>query len=79
MGLGLRHLHTTQELIRLKDLIAHNFQQTDTGKLYKTSLETLYIELGLGTDLDLIPLDIIHSLASNSLVKSTCLFVRQHL
>lgn len=75
MGLGIKHIHTTQELLRLQDIITHIFQQTNTGQLYRISWELLFIELGMGTDLDQIPFDIIQTLATSSLVKSTCLFI----
>ncbi len=78
MGLGIKHMHTTQELLRLKDIITHIFQHSNTGKLYKTSWETFFIELGLGTDLNHIPTDAIQALATDSLVKSTFLFLKAH-
>jgi hypothetical protein len=42
MGLGIKRLHTYQELLRLKDIITHIFQQTTTGQLYRTSWEILF-------------------------------------
>jgi hypothetical protein len=37
MGLDFMHLHTMQEIARLKDLINHTYQNTTTVKLYRTS------------------------------------------
>jgi hypothetical protein len=47
MGLNIVHLHTLQEILRIKDIIFHTFNDTLTGRSYKTSLEIFYIELGL--------------------------------
>jgi hypothetical protein len=78
MGLGIKHLFTTQEILRLRDIIFQVFQRSTTGKLYKTSLELLIIELGMGTDLHLVPVDVIRSIATDTLIKSTCLFLNTH-
>jgi hypothetical protein len=51
MGLGLKHLHTTQEICRLKDLVSHVSRHTNTGSLYKTTLENSISEVGMGTDI----------------------------
>jgi hypothetical protein len=48
MGLGLLHLFTIQEAARLKDIILHIYNNMLTGQLYKTSVELLLIELGMG-------------------------------
>jgi hypothetical protein len=48
MGLGLLQLFTVQEAARLKDIVIHIYNNTLTGQLYKTSLELLLIELGMG-------------------------------
>jgi hypothetical protein len=45
-GLGFRHLHTDQEIQRLKDLVFHTANDTITGRLYRASLELMHIELG---------------------------------
>jgi hypothetical protein len=59
----------------LEDLIKHTYLKTTTGELYRTSLELLFIELGLGLDLQLIPYPDMAQMASNSLVKSTWKFL----
>jgi len=46
--LGLLHLFTIQEAARLKDIILHIYNNMLTGQLYKTSVELLLIELGMG-------------------------------
>ncbi len=71
-------MHITEELLRLKDIITHIFQHTNTGKLYKTSWEMFFVKLGLGADLNHIPTDVIQALATDSLVKSACLFLNAH-
>ena len=56
----------------------HTFRNTNTGTLYRSSLENFFIELGFGTDISEIPIDTIRSTATDSLVKSSCIFLRQH-
>jgi hypothetical protein len=55
MGLGLKNLFTIQEILRLKDILRHVHQRNTTGRLYRTSLELLIIELGMGSALHSIP------------------------
>jgi hypothetical protein len=38
MGLGIKHIHTIQEITRLKDILYHAMQDCLLGSLYKTSL-----------------------------------------
>jgi Reverse transcriptase (RNA-dependent DNA polymerase) len=78
MGLGLQHLYTIQEIERLKDMIQHTFRSTTTGQLYRTSLELLYIELGLTQDLDSISFSTMSGITTDSLVKSSWNFLQQH-
>jgi hypothetical protein len=78
MGLGLKHLHTTQEISRLKDLLSHVYRRMNMGDLYKMSLETLIVEVGMGTNIHLIDSHILSILATDSLVKSTCIFFLKH-
>ncbi len=75
MGLGWTHLHTSQEIMRLEVLIKHTYLKTTTGELYRTSLELLFIELGLGLQLHLISYPDMAQMASNSLVKITWKFL----
>jgi hypothetical protein len=78
MGLGFPHLYTMQEIARLKDVIQHTFRGTNTGKMYRTSFELLYIEIGLTLDLHLIPFTTMSALTTDSLVKSSWQFLNLH-
>lgn len=78
MGLGLKYLYTTQEILCLKDKLSQVYQRSITGKLYKTSLELIIIELGMGSDLHLIPQELMESIATDTLIISTCLFLQNH-
>ncbi len=78
MGLGVKHPHTTQEICRLKDIISHVSQRTNTGILYRNTLELLILELGMGTVLHLIKEEVLSLLATDSLIKSTVQFLLQH-
>jgi hypothetical protein len=42
MGLNILHLYYIQEIARIKDVIFHTFNDTLTGRLYKTSMELFY-------------------------------------
>jgi hypothetical protein len=77
MGLNIYHLYTLQEISRLKDIILHTFNDTLTGKLYRTSLELFFIELGLSPTghWDISTVDL---LTTPSLIKATMLFIKQH-
>jgi hypothetical protein len=70
MGLGLPHWYTIQEILRIKDLISHTYTSTTTGHLYQTSLELLFLEIGMGTNLHDIQYDLVSNLATNSLIIS---------
>jgi hypothetical protein len=71
MGLGIQHLYTIHEIARLKDIINHTYKATTTGNLIRTSLELLFLEVGMGTNLAAIDFDSTSYLATDSLVKST--------
>jgi hypothetical protein len=43
-GLGIPHFYTIQEILRIKDMIKHNFLQSITCQLYTASLEYLHLE-----------------------------------
>jgi hypothetical protein len=74
-GLGLPHLYTIQEISRLKDMMSHTFKNTTTGNLYRTSMELLIIELGMGTDFSITPYHLFSCLVTQSLVKSSWKFL----
>ncbi len=78
MGLGLQHLDTIQEIEHLKDIIQHTFRSTTMGKLYRTSLELLYIELGLTQELHSILFSAMSMITTDLLVKSSWNFLHQH-
>jgi hypothetical protein len=77
-GIGIRHLHTIQEIARLKDVLQHKNDNTTTGQLYRTSLEYLILELGMGTTLHEINYKKFNALATNSLIKSTWEFLHSN-
>jgi hypothetical protein len=75
MGLGIRHPYTVQEICRIKDILSHTYRKTTTGNLYRTSMELLLLEIGMGHDLQSIPQDALQYLPTDSLIKSTCQFL----
>jgi hypothetical protein len=48
-GIRIKHIHTLQEIARIKDIIQHVYDKTTTGKLYHTTLEHLILEVGINT------------------------------
>jgi hypothetical protein len=76
-GLGFKHLHTMQEIMRLKDIIGHTGLNSLTGQLYCTSLELFLLEVGAGDHLLSIPQQAL-LLATESLVCDSVLFLRTH-
>jgi hypothetical protein len=77
-GLGIKHLHTLQEIVRIKDIIHHTYIKSTTGQLYRVSLEYLILELGMTTKLSSIHYSTYHMLVTNSLVKNTWEFLHAH-
>lgn len=77
MGLGIRNLYTVQETMRATDILSQVFRRSTSGRLYRSSLELLLIELGMGSELHLIPGEMLDNLTTDSLVKSTCQYLRQ--
>ncbi len=66
------------EISRLKDIILHNFNDTLTGKLYHTSMEIFFLEMGINPS-NLSSKDkAIIVLTTPSLVQSTMIFLVQH-
>jgi hypothetical protein len=78
MGIGLKHLHTIQEISRIKDITLHTHSSTTTGALYRSSFKLSIIELGRGTDIHRLPTPYIELILTNSLVKSTIIFLQEH-
>jgi hypothetical protein len=66
--LGIQHLHVLQEIMRLKDIIHHTHNQTNTWKLYLSSFELLHIE-GSTAPPNTLPYSIFSNLTLPSLVK----------
>jgi hypothetical protein len=78
LGLGIKHLHTVQEVAWIKSLISHVHKGTLTGRLYCTSLEAFLVELGLGFSLFKLPFKLVEECAISTLIKSTTLFLIDH-
>lgn len=68
-GLGIKHLYTMQEIAWINDLLHHTYINLTTGKLYRTSLEYLLLELGISTNISQIDYKTYQILATNSLIK----------
>jgi hypothetical protein len=77
-GIGVKHIHTLQEITRLKDILHHTYLKLTTDQLYCTSLEYLILEVGMGINLADIPYDKYQHLATNCLLKSTWEFLSNH-
>jgi hypothetical protein len=78
MGLNIQHLFTIQEIVRAKDMIFHSFNDTLTGRLYMTSLELFFLELGFIPTHFTYDIATLDRLTTNSHVKSTMIFLWQH-
>jgi len=78
MGLNIQHLFTFQEIVWVKDVIFHSFNDTLTGRLYRTSLELFFLELGFSPTHLTYDIATLDRLTTNSHVKSTMLFLWQH-
>ena len=74
-GLGIKHLYTSQETERILNMIQHTANNTETGNLYRASLEHLIIEVGMGELVFDQPYHELCFLATPSLVKSTWQFL----
>jgi hypothetical protein len=77
-GIGINHIHTVQEIARLKDILQHTYINSTNGLLYRTSLEYLILEIGMGTNLTQIDFNKYQHLATNCLLKSTWEFIYTH-
>lgn len=75
LGLGITHIHTQQEILRLQDITFHTSKNTFTGHLYRVSLEHLILEVGVGDKILDHPYNRFHILATNSLIKFTWKFL----
>jgi hypothetical protein len=77
MGLDIKRLFILQEIFRIKDIIFHTFNDTLTGKLYRTSLELFFLELGIQPWHFHAEENAIVALTSPSLVQTSMLFMSQ--
>ena len=50
-GLGLHHLYTIMCIAHIEDMMTHGHQHTITGHLFRTSIEQLLVEAGVGLDI----------------------------
>jgi hypothetical protein len=75
LGLNFLHLYYLQEIARIKDIIFHTFNDSLTGKLYKSSMELFFIELGIDPQYSCLDPNIIEALTTPTLIKSTMLFL----
>jgi hypothetical protein len=78
IGLGIQHLHVLQEIMRLKDILHHTHNQTNTCKPYLSSFELLHIEIGSTEPLHTLPYSISSNLTLPSLVKVSWEFLDSH-
>jgi hypothetical protein len=46
-GLGIRHLYTTQGIEHLLAILRHATRPTLTGKLLRTTIEEMHLEIGV--------------------------------
>jgi hypothetical protein len=77
MGLDIKHLFILQEIFQIKDIIFHTFNETLTGKLYRTSLELFFLELGVQTWPFTADEQVIAALTTPSPVQSSMIFMAQ--
>jgi hypothetical protein len=75
--LDIKHLFILQEIFRIKDIIFHTFNDTLTGKLYRTSLELFFFGLGIQPWHFNAEENVIAALTTPSLVQSSMLFISQ--
>jgi hypothetical protein len=77
-GLGIKHIHTLQEIARIKDVLQHTYTQTITGQLYRMSIEYLLLEIGMESNLTRINYNTYQHLATNCLIKNTWEFLQKN-
>jgi hypothetical protein len=75
MGLNIQCLYTVQEITRLLDMVSQTTNNTTTGSLYRTSLELMIIETGVGTDLLNLNFNTLSKICMASLLKSLWKFL----
>jgi hypothetical protein len=75
LGLGIKHIHTVQEITRLKGILYHAMQDSLLGSLYKISLSCFIIEVGLASPIHTISYQKFGHLVTSSLIKSSWEFL----
>jgi hypothetical protein len=78
LGLGIKHIHTVQEVQRLETLKAHTATDSFTGSLYHALIETLILEVSLGANVLNESFNCFHLLAKESAIKTTWEFMWDH-
>ena len=74
-GLDLRHPHTEQAIHQLHRIMVHGTASTTTGHLFRTSLEHMQLEVGIGTLVLESDFKTWGNLATHSLVKTAWEFL----
>jgi hypothetical protein len=78
LGLGIKHLYTSQEISRIKDILLHTYKDTTTGHLYRNTTENLLLEVGMKDALQSLSFPKYSNSATNSLIKSTWEFLYEN-
>jgi ribonuclease HI len=78
LGLGISNIHTVQEIRRLKNIISHTANASMTGDLFRSSLEALILEVGIGEDVLSYPWLELSFLATKCLIKASWKFLDKH-
>jgi len=64
MGLGIPHIHTLQEVARIKDMMHHSTIDSFTGQLYRSTLEAMILEVGFNSNIFQLPFNDLQCLAT---------------
>ncbi len=78
-GLGLKNLHTTQNVSHIADMVDHLWQNSPTGHFFQCAIESLQLELGLsGNVFNLDYNKYSRALLTDSLVRETWKYASVH-
>ena len=69
-GLGMTNLYTKLGITKIKKFVEHLDKDTITGKMIRTSLEALKLEIGVGRDIFTLDYDRYGPIATDCWVKS---------
>jgi hypothetical protein len=75
VGLNIPDLYTMQEITRRLDMVSHTARNTTTGSLYRTLVELLIVEAGMGTNIFNLNYKQLSKMRTESLVKSSWKFL----